>query len=82
MAGSKSTQTRFVGIITFIIHPYACFSRLSCMHALIDVNLFVLSPSVSVLDLHAGENIPYGYGQSALIAPHAYRYSNTKRRDV
>ena len=26
MAGSKITQTRFVGIITFTIHPYACFS--------------------------------------------------------
>ena len=25
MAGSKSTQTRFVGIITSTIHPYACF---------------------------------------------------------
>ena len=25
MAGSKSTQIRFVGIITFTIHPYACF---------------------------------------------------------
>ena len=31
MAGPKSTQTRFVGIITFTIHPYACFSRSSCM---------------------------------------------------
>ena len=26
MAGPKSTQTRFVGIITSTIHPYACFS--------------------------------------------------------
>ena len=25
MAGPKSTQTRFVGIITSTIHPYACF---------------------------------------------------------
>ena len=32
MVGSKRTQTRFVGIITFIIHPYACFSRLSCAY--------------------------------------------------
>ena len=24
MAGPKSTQTRFVGIITSTIHPYAC----------------------------------------------------------
>ena len=25
MVGSKNTQTRFVGIITSTIHPYACF---------------------------------------------------------
>ena len=25
MGGPKSTQTRFVGIITSTIHPYACF---------------------------------------------------------
>ena len=63
MAGSKSTQTRFVVIITSTIHPYACFSRLiKYYHALIDVNLFVLS--LSVLDLHVAmeENIPYGSG--------------------
>ena len=29
MAGSKSTQTRFVVIITFTIHPYTCFFRSS-----------------------------------------------------
>ena len=29
MAGSKSTQTRFVVIIAFTIHPYASFFRLS-----------------------------------------------------
>ena len=50
--GSKSTQTRFVGIITFTIHihPYVCFSRLSCTYWCRLV--------VSVLDLHAGEIIP------------------------
>ena len=26
IAGSKSTRTRFVGIITSTVHPYACFS--------------------------------------------------------
>ena len=26
MVGPKNTQTRFVGIITSTIHPYACFS--------------------------------------------------------
>ena len=36
MAGSKSTQTRFVGIITLAFLDYHD-------HALIDVNLFVLS---------------------------------------
>ena len=25
MVGSKSTQTRFVGMITSTVHPYACF---------------------------------------------------------
>ena len=44
MAGSKSTQTR-LGIITFTIHPYACFSRLSCSYwwwpvgAILNLNL-------------------------------------------
>ena len=60
MAGSKSRQTRFVGIITFTIHPYACFSRLSCAYWCRLVRRCY--PSVSVLDLHAGENIPYGSG--------------------
>ena len=32
MARSKSTHTSFVGILTFTIHPYACFSRLSCAY--------------------------------------------------
>ena len=27
MAGSKSIQTRFVGIITSTMHPYVCFLR-------------------------------------------------------
>ena len=27
MAGSKSTQTRFVGTITSTIHPYTCFLK-------------------------------------------------------
>ena len=31
MAGSKSIQTRFVGINTSTIHPYACFLS-SSMH--------------------------------------------------
>ena len=33
---SKSTQTRAVGIITYMAHPYACFSHygvMSCIHA-------------------------------------------------
>ena len=44
MVGPKNTQTRFVGIITSTIHPYACFSRLSCVHApiVIDVNNIML----------------------------------------
>ena len=33
MVGPKNTQTRFVGIITSTIHPYACFSRLSWLRA-------------------------------------------------
>ena len=27
MAMPKSTQTRVVGIITYMVHPYACFSH-------------------------------------------------------
>ena len=36
MAMPKSTQTRVVGIITYMVHPYACFSHygaMSCIHA-------------------------------------------------
>ena len=29
MAGPRSTQTKFLGIIISNVHPYACFSRLS-----------------------------------------------------
>ena len=32
MAGSKSSQIRFIRIITPTIHPYACFSQLSCTY--------------------------------------------------
>ena len=38
MAGSKSTRTRFVGIITSTIHPYTLV-----YHTPIDVDLFLLS---------------------------------------
>ena len=31
MAVSKSTQARVVGIITYMIHPYACFSHYGAM---------------------------------------------------
>jgi hypothetical protein len=50
MAGSKSTQTRFVEIIPSIIHPYACFSRLSC-------NLLMLTPIVLPGSGHSCFNI-------------------------
>ena len=32
MAGTKSTQTRFVGIIISTVHPLACFSRFLCTY--------------------------------------------------
>ena len=77
MAGSKSIRTRFIGITTSTIHPYAC---LSC----IDVDLFVLS---KLLDLHVGEILSPITDGSVLIhciitAHHAYSYSKNKRRDV
>ena len=40
MGGSKSTQTRFLGIITSTIHPYACFLD---YHAPVDGDSLVLS---------------------------------------
>ena len=43
MGGSKSTQTRFVGIIMSTIHPYACFSRLAIMCLFINCDSLVLS---------------------------------------
>ena len=36
----KSTQTRVVGIITCIVHPYACFSHygaMSCIDVFINI---------------------------------------------
>ncbi len=31
MAVPKSNQTRVVGIITYLVHPYACFQVTACM---------------------------------------------------
>ena len=48
MAGSTSTQTRFVGIITSTIWPYMFFSRLSCtcwwwpISAILNLNLLCM----------------------------------------
>ena len=46
MAGPKCTQTRFVGIITSTIHPYACLIFSIIMH---------LTCLLSTLDLHVGD---------------------------
>ena len=54
MAGSNSTQSRFVGVITSTIHPYAYFFSVT-IRLLMSTFLCML-PSVSVLDLHAGEH--------------------------
>ena len=38
MVMPKSIQTRVVGIITYMVHPYACFSHygaMSCVHVFI-----------------------------------------------
>ena len=53
MAGSKSTQTRFVGIITSNIHPYACFSHLPCTYSVYSCRF--VRAKFSVLDLDVGE---------------------------
>ena len=68
MAGSKSTQTRFVGIITSTIHPYACFCRLSCTYNLLsalDLNVgeivgcFCTSQKAASVGMYSGCDYPY-----------------------
>ena len=54
IAGSKSTQTRFVRIIISIKHPYACFLSMGCKSNVTESKLTILSHRGYFL-LHASQ---------------------------
>ena len=51
MAVPKSTQTRVVGINTYMVHPYACFSHydaMSCVDVFINIMLLTCKPTAYI----------------------------------